>query len=129
LTGCEYDITNGCESNYLDVSAPDLVMDKNGYYHMEWIEGYNQTFTTLNAEIGSNHIYRVYWDTDSYMNWNGEIVKPINHYSYTDDGVAHTVLGPWSVMIGDTMKVYTTYEDDCGIEYFDLIEVILENNE
>ena len=60
------------------------------------------------------------------MNWNGEIVKPINHYSYTDDGVAHTVLGPWEVMVGDTIGVYTTYVDECGTDHYDIIKVILE---
>ena len=39
---------NECESNFtMNVEAPELEMDENGYYHIEWLEGYNQTFTTL----------------------------------------------------------------------------------
>ena len=130
LIGCEDNITgSGCGSNnYLDVSAPGLFMDENGYYHMYWLDGYNQTFTTLTAETGSNIIQRVLWNTDVYMIWNDEEVYPINHYSYTDedDGIAHTVLGPWEVMVGDTIGVYTTYVDECGTDHYDIIKVILE---
>ena len=63
LTGCgDNTLTNVCESDcYLDIEAPDLVTDENGYYHMEWLEGYNQTFTTLKADIGSDYITKVYY--------------------------------------------------------------------
>ena len=74
---------------------------------MEWLDGYNQTFTTLSAETGSTTYTMVYWDTDVGMWWQGEFIKPINHYSYAseDDGIAHTVLGPWEIIIGDTITL------------------------
>ena len=106
LTGCEDNtLTNVCESDcQLDIDAPELTIDGNGYYHMEWLEGYNQTFATIEADIGSDYITRVHWDTDLGMWWSGEVVKPINHTSYTDDGIATTILGPWDIMINDTIK-------------------------
>ena len=129
LTGCESNpLANVCETDcYLDVYAPELVDDKNGYYHMEWLDGYNQTFATIKADIGYDNITRVYWDTDLGMWYQGDVVKPINHVSYTDDGIATTILGPWDIMVNDTITVYTTYEDICGTEYLDSIKVIIDN--
>ena len=54
LTGCEHNIVGNeyqeCESDFeMNLMAPDLELDENGYYKMEWLEGYTQTFTTLNA--------------------------------------------------------------------------------
>ena len=131
LTGCgDNTLTNVCESDcHLDIDAHELTMDGNGYYHMEWLEGYNQTFVTIEADTGSDYITKVYWDTDLGMWWYGEVVKPINHASYTDDGIATTILGPWDIMINDTITVYSTYEDNCGYEYLDSIKVIVDNLE
>ena len=134
LVGCDTQsvLTNNecdCEFEYMNVQAPNLETDENGYYHIEWLEGYNQTFTTLTAETGSNIIQRVLWNTDVYMIWNDEEVYPINHYSYTDedDGIAHTVLSAWEEQIGDTLTVYAWYRDDCDIEHTDSIKVVIDN--
>jgi hypothetical protein len=132
LIGCEGEnpLTSECESGcYLNIEASNLVIDKNGYHHMEWLSGYNQTFATIKANTGSNYITKVYWDTDLGMWWHGEVVKPINHASYTDEGIATTILGPWDIMIDDTITVYSTYEDNCGYEYLDSIKVIVDNLE
>ena len=78
LVGCDTQsiLTNEtseeCVSNcYLKVSAPSLQIDENGYYHMEWLEGYNQTFSTLDANTGSGVITKVMWDSDSGINYSG----------------------------------------------------------
>jgi hypothetical protein len=130
LIGCESNPVSVCESNcYLDVQASSLTMGENGIYELEWLDGYTQTFTTLDAETGSDTYTRVHWDTDLGMWYQGEVIKPINHSSYTDeeDGIAHTVLGPWEVMINKTITIYTTYTDECGIDYLDSIKVKVVN--
>ena len=130
LIGCEGNPIGFCESNcYLDVQASSLTMNENGIYELEWLDGYNQTFTTLDAETGSETYTRVHWDTDLGVWYQGEVMKPINYSSYTneEDGIAHSVFGPWEVMIGKTITIYTTYTDDCGIDYLDSIKVKVIN--
>jgi len=126
LTGCENNPVGLCESNcYLNVTAPELEINDEGVYLLEWKNGYSQTFATINAETGSTSYTMVYWDTDLGMWYGGEVVKPINHSSYAseEDGVAHTILGPWEVMIDETITIYTTYDDVCGYSYLDSIKV------
>ena len=76
LVGCntQNPLTNDeCETDcYLEVSAPSLEMDENGYYHIEWLSGYYQTFSTLDATTGTDEIVKVMWDSDSGIYW-GEI--------------------------------------------------------
>ena len=48
LVGCESPLV--CEDCYLDIKAPDLQMDSNGYYHIEYLDSYTQTFSTLEDE-------------------------------------------------------------------------------
>ena len=130
LVGCntQNPLNSGCESNcYLDVSAPNLQMDENSYYHMEWLEGYTQTFSTLDANTGSDEIVKVMWGSDSGINYSGYWVSSVNPASYTDNGIAHTVLAAWEEQIGDTLTVYAQYQDECGVEYVDLIKVIIED--
>jgi hypothetical protein len=112
----------------LDVSAPSLQTDENGYYHIEWLEGYDQTFSTLNANTGIDNFYKVYWGSDKGIIYGGEPVSCVNSASYTDeDGVAHTVLSVWEVMVTDTITIYAGYYDECNIEHMDSIKVIVED--
>ena len=130
LVGCntQNPLNNACETDcYLNVEAPSLQMDDNGYYHMEWLEGYNQTFSTLDANTGSDGITKVMWDSDSGINYSGYWVSSVNPASYTDDGVAHTVLAAWEEQIGDTLTVYAQYQDECGVGYIDSIKVVVDN--
>ena len=130
LVGCntQNPLNNTCETDcYLNVEAPSLQIDENGYYHMEWLEGYNQTFSTLDANTGSDGIVKVMWESDSGINYNGYWVSSINPASYTDNGVAHTVLAAWEEQIGDTLTVYAQYQDECGTEYLDSIKVVIDN--
>ena len=134
LVGCDTQsiLTNEtseeCVSNcYLEISAPSLQIDENEYYHMEWLEGYNQTFSTLDANTGSDVITKVMWDSDSGINYSGYWVSSVNPASYTNDGVAHTVLSAWEEQIGDTLTIYAGYMDECGIEYIDSIKVVVDN--
>ena len=131
LVGCntQNPLTNDeCETDcYLNVEAPSLQIDENGYYHIEWLEGYNQTFSTLDANTGSDEIVKVLWDSDSGINYSGYWVSSVNPASYTDDGVAHTVVSAWEEQIGDTLTVYAWYRDKCDMEYIDSIKVVVDN--
>ena len=134
LVGCDTQsiLTNEtseeCISNcFLGISAPSLQIDENGYYHMGWLSGYYQTFSTLDANTGSAEIVKVLWESDSGINYETYWVSSVNPASYTNNGIAHTVLSAWEEQIGDTLTVYAQYQDECGIEYLDLIRVVIED--
>ena len=111
----------------MNVGAPELEMDENGYYHIEWLEGYNQTFSTLDADTGSDEIVKVMWESDSGINHLGYWVSSVNPASYTNNGIAHTVLAVWEEQIEDTLIVYAGYNDGCDIEHIDSIKVVVDN--
>ena len=125
--GCEVPLV--CDDCYLEVSAPSLQMDENGYYHIEWLDGYIQTFSTLQADTGVDY-QKVGWITDKEINiqYNGtdNLTSLVNTSSYTDsEGIAHTVLGVWEEFVGDTIKVYCGYTSSCDLQYIDSLEVIV----
>jgi hypothetical protein len=134
LVGCDTQsiLTNEtseeCVSYDLDVSAPSLQIDNNGYYHMEWLEGYNQTFSTLDANIDSDEITKVMWSSDSGINYSGYWVSSVNPASYTNNGIAHTVLSAWEEQIGDTLTIYAgCYDEICDVQHLDSIKVVIDN--
>ena len=128
LIGCGDDVmTNSCSSDcYLDMSAPSLQMDENGYYHIEFLDGYSQTFSTLDAKTGSDNTYKIIWDSDSGISYDGWWISSVNNYSYTNQGTAHTVLSVWEENINDTITIYADYIDDCEIQHSDSIKVVVE---
>ena len=132
LVGCNTQnpiSSSECESDCsLTVSASNLEIDENGYYHMEWLEGYSQTFSTLDANVGTEMgIYKVMWTADLGIMRSGEFVSSVNPASYTDNGIAHTTLSVWEEMIGDTLSVWAGYHDECEEEHIDGIKVIIED--
>ena len=129
LVGCESPLV--CEDCYLDIKAPDLQMDSNGYYHIEYLDSYTQTFSTLEAETGIiDYTQKVKWISDTEIFISGYWIPLVNQFSYTDnDGKAYTVLGIWENFIGDTIKVYSGYTDNCNIFHFDSLEVIIDDEQ
>ena len=132
LVGCDTQITQSvAETNYfLEVTAPNLELDENVYHHIEVLENYLQTFSTLDANTGSEEVYqKVYWNSDSgiYESFTNDWIACVNHASYTNNGIAHTVLSAWEEQIGDTLTVYAWYTDQSGINYTDSIEVVVDN--
>ena len=124
-TGCLYNVT--CLDCYLGVSAPDLSVDSNGYYHMEMLGGYSQTFTTIEAETGYDEHKKIAWMSSQEVLMGNTWVNLVNPASYTDEsGVANAVLGVWPDFIGDTITVWSGYEDNCGILHRDSINVIIQ---
>ena len=126
LVGCESPLV--CEGCYLDIKASDLQIDNNGYYHMEYLGSYTQTFSTLEAETGiTNYTQKVKWLSDMEILISGHWTNLVNQSSYTDEeGKAYTVLGVWNNFIGDTVKVYSGYTDNCNILHVDSLEVVIE---
>tara|TARA_R100000008_G_scaffold82476_1_gene66795 strand:- start:8 stop:430 length:423 start_codon:yes stop_codon:yes gene_type:complete len=125
IVGCSNGIT--CDDCYLEVEAPSLETDDNGYYHMNYLSQYNQTFTTLDASTGSiNKHQKVVWITNKEIYISGYWTNLINQNSYTDaNGIAHSVLSVWEQFIGDTIKVYAGYYDNCNIHHIDSLGVII----
>ena len=133
LVGCDTQIIQpGTETDYfLEVTAPNLELDENGYYHIEFLDNYLQTFSTLDANTGSEDTYqKVYWDSDSgiYESYTNDWVSCVNHASYTNYGVAHTVLSVWEENVGDTVTIYTWYKETItSSEFLDSIKVVVDN--
>ena len=129
LVGCESPLV--CEDCYLNIEASSLQMDENGYYHMEFLDSYVQTFSTLEAETGiTNYNQKVNWMSNKEILISGYWTDLVNSSSYTDDGgKAYTVLGVWENFIGDTVKVYSGYTDNCDILHVDSLGVVIDNEE
>lgn len=90
-TGCEDEYK--CEGNYLEIDAPSL-LKADGYYLLTFLEGYNQTFTTLRAQTGSEDIYqKLAWAANKEALINGSWTNVVNTASYTnEEGISYTVL-------------------------------------
>jgi hypothetical protein len=125
LTGCA-DTLDDCHSDYyLEIDAPSLEKDS-GYYELEFLPDYIQTFTTLHAQTGSEY-QKVSWVSNKEIEIAGVWTNLVNHTSYTDsNGEAYTVLGVWGEFIGDTITVYCGYKDMCALHYVDSLKVIIE---
>ena len=117
-------------SYYLELESY-LNLDGNGYYTMEYLQDWNQTFTTLTAMTGSHNQYqKIAWISNKEIWMGNQWVNLVNGDSYTDElGEAHTVLGVWQEFIGDTIKVYAGYNDEYNNHYLDSLEVIIKNEE
>jgi len=126
LVGCESPLM--CEDCYLDMSISDSTVDDNGYYHIDFLEEYVQTFTTIEATTGiTSYNQKVKWMSNREISIGGYWSDVVNGSSYTNDhGNAYTVLGVWNNFIGDTIKIYSGYTDNCNILHVDSLEVIID---
>ena len=119
---------NECESDFImNVEAPELEMDENGYYHIEWLEGYNQTFATLEAITNTEGYNKIYWTSQEGIEYGGEFVSCVNPASYTSDGIARQTMAVWEEMVGDTITIYAGFTDWCDVQYVDGIRIIVED--
>ena len=117
-------LANGCENNTLEIEASKLKKSWKGYYVLEWLDGYKQTFTTLDAHIGSNKNYSVKWEADKGIKYQNKYIDSVNHNSYSgNDGIAHTVFSAWGPMIGKVVTVSAVYKDECGNIHRDDIKI------
>ena len=130
LIGCntQNPLNSECESDFtMNVGAPELEMDENGYYHIEWLEGYNQTFATLEAITNTEGYNKIYWTSQEGIEYGGEFVSCVNPASYTSDGIARQTMAVWEEMVGDTITIYAGFTDWCDFQYLDSLGVIVED--
>tara|TARA_Y100001963_G_C6649488_1_gene384997 strand:- start:115 stop:576 length:462 start_codon:yes stop_codon:yes gene_type:complete len=118
-----------CDYCYLELEAPDLPMDENGDYHLNFNNGDLQTFTRLRAYVGYEYEY-VGWTTDTAFDgctWDYcEDVPIVNGSSYTtEDGYAYQMLGVYEGNIGDIATIWVGYRDNYGEQRFDSIRIII----
>ena len=127
IVGCDTRVT---DPNYIPLDFEldtQLPMDENGYYHIEWLEGYNQTFATLEAITNTEGYNKIYWTSQQGIEYGGEFVSCVNPASYTSDGVARQTMAVWEEMVGDTITIYSSFEDWCYIQHIDSIKVVVDN--
>ena len=130
-------ITIGCESNpmsnqtcdycHLELEAPDLPMDENGIYQLDYNNGALQTFTRLRAYVGYELEY-LGWTTDVSFEgctWNYcENIQIVNPASYSnDDGYAYQMMGVYEGNIGQTATIWVGYYDYYGTQWLDSIRI------
>ena len=130
--GCESNLLgpDECSNCYLELEAPNLQIDENGIYHLDYIDDALQTFTQLKAYVGYG-MEHLGWDSDTeycVQMWNhtecNDVVNPV---SYSDvDGYATQIMGVHQEHIGDTITVYCGYYDDYGKQYLNSIRIIID---
>ena len=120
--------SNNEDCDYVIDITSYLPVNGDGYYIMNFLSEYNQTFTTLTAETQSyDYNQKVSWISNKEININGWWINLVNGDSYTDeDGEARTVLGVWEEFIGDTVTVYGGYIAECNIHHYDSLMVIIK---
>jgi hypothetical protein len=116
-----------CSEHFLEIEAPNLQYS-NGFYRMEYLPQYMQTFTTLKASTGSTNQYqKLAWMSNREILIRDVWTNMVNNVSYTDQyGEAYTVLSAWEQFINDTITVYCGFEDHCGEHYSDSLKVIID---
>ena len=112
-----------------------LEQDENGYYILPMMNPTNgQVLHKFTLDTNNPNEYQfVYCDCDTQFEFgiiddHTEMVDIINHASYTGcDEEAHTMFGPWTELIGDTVKVSFEYQDSWyGVYYHEQFSVILQ---
>ena len=75
---------------------------------------------------GKDYYQKVNWISNQEYSFGNSWVNLVNGNSYTDDeGNAYTVLSVWQEFVGDTIKVYSGYNDECNFNHIDSIGVIV----
>ena len=135
FVGCEPNYTFGpvdsvteeCSYCYLELEAPDLPMDENGVYHLDYRNGDLQSFTKLRAYVGYELEY-LGWTTNGSFEgctWDYcEDVPIVNGASYSDeDGYAYQMLGVYEENIGMIATIWVGYYDNYGTQWLDSIRI------
>ena len=118
-----------CDYCYLNLEAPDLQIDENGIYHLDYNNGEVQTFTKLRAYVGYEYEY-VGWTTNVSFEgctWDYcEDVPIINGGGYSSaDGYSYQMMGVMEENIGDIATIWVGYYDDYGNQWLDSIRIII----
>tara|TARA_R100000734_G_C3251624_1_gene53018 strand:+ start:153 stop:617 length:465 start_codon:yes stop_codon:yes gene_type:complete len=121
---------DSCDYCYLELEAPNLWLDDNGFYHLDFDDESIQTFTQLRAYVGYEYEY-VGWTTDTAFDgctWDYcEDVPIVNGSSYTtEDGYAYQMMGVYEGNIGDIATIWVGYRDNYGKQWFDSIRIMID---
>ena len=119
-----------CDYCYLELEAPNLPMDENGVYHLDFNDNQLQTFTQLRAYVGYEMEYTG-WTTNTFFegcSWDYcEDIPIVNGSSYTlDDGYAYQMLGVYEENIGDIATIWVGYYDNYGNQWLASIKVMID---
>ena len=122
--------SENCDDCVLDLSIPELTMDDNSYYHLEFNGDYIQTFAKLEAYVGIGYAY-LGWESDTehcVQMWNHtECSDVVNPASYSgSDGYTNQMLGVHQEHVGDTITVHCGYYDDYGVQYLNTVRIIID---
>ena len=133
IISCDYSpivySSEECSNCILELSAPNMELNEDGYYHLDFVDGSNQTFTRIDAQVGHEYEY-VGWISpiQHCFEWNGteQCSNIVNGVSYSgSDGIASTILGVHNEHIGHKIKIYCSYFYT-GVQYLDSLEVIID---
>tara|TARA_A100001515_G_C4567066_1_gene208515 strand:- start:97 stop:552 length:456 start_codon:yes stop_codon:yes gene_type:complete len=121
---------NECLDCVLELSIPELNIDSNDYYHLEYNENYIQTFAKIEAYVGVSYVH-LGWQSDTeycVQMWNHtECNDVVNPASYSgSDGYAHQMIGVHQEHIGDTITVHCGYYDNYNEQYLNSIRIIID---
>ena len=128
FVGCDNPTSqNYCDYCYLNIEAPDLPMEENGVYQLDYNNGEIQTFTQLRAYVGYEYEY-VEWVTNVTFEgcaWGHcEDVPVVNGSGYSsDDGYAYQMMGVMEENIGQIATIWVGYYDEYGNQWLDSIKV------
>jgi len=135
--GCEDNVMGGwqslegeCDYCHLRIEAPDLPMDEDGYYHLNYNDGALQTFTQLRAYVGYEMEF-VEWITDVTFEgctWDYcEDVTVVNGSGYSsENGYAYQMMGVYEGNIGDIATIWVGYYDNYGTQWLDSIRIKID---
>ena len=118
-----------CDYCYLNLEAPDLQIDENDIYHLDYNNGEVQTFTKLRAYVGYEYEY-VGWTTNVSFDgctWNYcEDIPVVNGGGYSSaDGYSYQMMGVMEENIGDIATIWVGYYDSYGNQWLDSIRIII----
>jgi len=119
-----------CDYCYLDLEAPDLWMDGNGYYHLNYNDGALQTFTQLRAYVGYELEYLGWTSNVTFdgCTWGEcEDIPIVNGASYSnEDGYSYQMMGVYEGNIGQTATIWVGYYDNYGTQWLDSIRIMID---
>ena len=121
---------NECLDCVLELSIPELNIDSNDYYHLDYNDDYIQTFAKIEAYVGVSYVH-LGWQSDTeycVQMWNHtECNDVVNPASYSgSDGYAHQMIGVHQEHIGDTITVHCGYYDSYNEQYLNSIRIIID---
>ena len=141
LTGC--DDSNPLINEYQECESDVMLgftnlIDENGYYPLEWVDGSVQTITILHVETNLQGNNLIDWYSDTCFNYENDCVSCVNPSSYTSeddcDGMdcfsgttTQQTMAVWEEMIGDTITIYAEFTDWCQIQHIDSLKVVVKN--